>query len=112
MIKPLLNDPGVDFVGEIGHSEKSEFLGGAMALLTPVQWPEPFGLVMIEAMASGTPVIGYARGSIPELVEDGVSGFVVSNVQEAGQAVRAIPALSRRKCRDYFEARFSSTPHV
>ncbi len=108
VIKPLLNDPGVDFVGEIGHSEKNEFLGRAIALLTPVQWPEPFGLVMIEAMASGTPVIGYPRGSVPELVEDGVSGFVVNNVQEAERAVRALPALSRRKCRDYFEARFSS----
>ena len=102
VIKPLLDGPGVEFVGEIGHSEKSEFLGGALALLTPVQWPEPFGLVMIEAMACGTPVIGYPRGSVPEIVEDGVSGFIVRNVQEAVEAVKAVPSLSRRRCRDVF----------
>jgi glycosyltransferase involved in cell wall biosynthesis len=109
VIKPLLNGSGVEFIGEINHSEKSKFLGGAIALLTPVQWPEPFGLVMIEAMACGTPVIGYPRGSVPELVEQGVSGFVVNGVQEAAAAVKAIPMLDRRKCREYFERRFSAS---
>lgn len=108
VIKPLLKGPGVEFIGEIGHSEKNDFLGGALALLTPVQWPEPFGLVMIEAMACGTPVIGYPRGSVPEVIEDGVSGFVVRGVQQAADAVRAVPALSRKRCRDYFERRFSA----
>jgi glycosyltransferase involved in cell wall biosynthesis len=108
VIKPLLNDPGVEFVGEISHSEKNEFLGGALALLTPVQWPEPFGLVMIEAMACGTPVIGFPRGSVPELIESGVSGFVARNVKEAAEMVKALPALSRRRCRDYFERCFSA----
>lgn len=109
VIKPLLNLPGIDFVGEIGHSQKDAFLGGAMALLAPVQWPEPFGLVMIEAMACGTPVICYPRGSVPEVVEDGLSGFVVRNLQQATMAVEAVPALSRKGCRDYFERRFSVT---
>jgi glycosyltransferase involved in cell wall biosynthesis len=109
VIKPLLKEPGIEFVGEIGHSEKSGFLGGAMALLCPIQWPEPFGLVIIEAMACGTPVIAYPRGSVPELVEDGVSGFIVDNAQEAVQAVLAAPALSRKRCREYFERRFSAS---
>ena len=108
VIKPLLKGPGVEFIGEIGHSEKNDFLGGALALLTPVQWPEPFGLVMIEAMACGTPVIGYPRGSVPEVIEDGVSGFIVRGVQQAADAVQAVPALSRKRCRDYFERRFSA----
>jgi glycosyltransferase involved in cell wall biosynthesis len=108
VIRPLLDGSGVDFLGEIGDSEKSEFLGGAMALLTPVQWPEPFGLVMIEAMACGTPVIGYARGSVPEIVEQGVTGFIVSGIQQAAEAVRNVPALSRQSCRDHFVRRFSA----
>ena len=108
IIKPLLNGPGVDFVGEISQSEKSEFLGGALALLCPVQWPEPFGLVMIEAMSCGTPVIAYPRGSIPELVEDGVSGFIVGNISHAVKTVSEAAALSRQQCRDYFERRFSA----
>jgi glycosyltransferase involved in cell wall biosynthesis len=108
VIRPLLDDSGVEFVGEIGDSEKSGFLGGAMALLTPVQWPEPFGLVMIEAMACGTPVIGYARGSVPEIVEQGVTGFIVSGVRQAVEAVRAVAAISRQRCRDHFVRRFSA----
>ena len=79
-----------------------------MALLTPVQWPEPFGLVMTEAMACGTPVIGYARGSVPELVEQGITGFIVSGIQEAVEAVNTVSSLSRQSCRDHFERRFSS----
>lgn len=108
VIRPLLDGPGVEFVGEISDSQKSGFLGEALALLTPVQWPEPFGLVMIEAMACGTPVIGYPRGSVPEIVEDGVSGFIVRGVHQAAKAVRALPALSRLGCREYFERRFSA----
>ena len=108
IIKPLLSGPGVDFVGEISQSEKSEFLGGALALLCPVQWPEPFGLVMIEAMSCGTPVIAYPRGSIPELVEDGVNGFIVRHIPHAANAVSGAAALSRQQCRDYFERRFSA----
>lgn len=107
-IKPLLKTPGIEFVGEIGHAEKGDFLGGAIALLCPIQWPEPFGLVMIEAMACGTPVIAYPRGSVPELVEDGVSGFVVENVRQAARAAMAAPALSRTRCREYFERRFTA----
>jgi glycosyltransferase involved in cell wall biosynthesis len=109
VIKPLLKEPGIEFVGEIGHSEKSDFLGGAMALLCPIQWPEPFGLVIIEAMACGTPVIAYPRGSVPELIEDGVSGFIVDNAQQAAQAAMAASALSRKRCREYFERRFSAS---
>jgi len=109
VIKPLLKEPGIEFVGEIGHSEKSDFLGGAMALLCPIQWPEPIGLVIIEAMACGTPVIAYPRGSVPELIEDGVSGFIVDNAQQAAQAAMAASALSRKRCREYFERRFSAS---
>ncbi len=108
VIKPLLSQPGVEFVGEIGHAEKDEFLGRAIALLCPVQWPEPFGLVMIEAMACGTPVIAYPRGSVPEVVEHGVSGFIVGDAREAAQAAVAAPALSRMRCRRYFERRFGA----
>jgi glycosyltransferase involved in cell wall biosynthesis len=108
VIKPLLKNPGIEFVGEIGHAEKGDFLGGAIALLCPLQWPEPFGLVMIEAMACGTPVIAYPRGSVPELVEHGVSGFIVGDEREAAHAVVAASALSRSRCRHYFERRFSA----
>ncbi len=108
VIKPLLKGPGVDFVGEIGQSEKSDFLGGAMALLCPIQWSEPFGLVIIEAMACGTPVIAYPRGSVPELVEDGTSGFIVHNAKAAAKAAMAASALNRKRCREYFERRFSA----
>ena len=108
VIKPLLRQPGIEFVGEVGHAEKNEFLGRAIALLCPIQWPEPFGLVMIEAMACGTPVVAYHPGSVPEVVEHGVSGFIVGDAREAAQAVVAAPTLSRRRCRKYFERRFSS----
>jgi glycosyltransferase involved in cell wall biosynthesis len=106
-IKPLLNRSFIEFVGEIGEEEKTEFLGNAVALLLPIDWPEPFGLVMIEALACGTPIIGFARGSVPEIVENEVSGFVVDNVDEAVSAVGRVCALSRRKCREAFEKRFS-----
>jgi glycosyltransferase involved in cell wall biosynthesis len=108
-IRPLLHDPLIEFVGEIGDSGKSEFLGGAIALLFPIQWPEPFGLVMIEAMACGTPVIGYRHGSAPEVIDDGVSGFLVDGEDEAVAAVARARTLDRREVRRRFARRFSAT---
>jgi glycosyltransferase involved in cell wall biosynthesis len=106
-IQPLLTDPLVQFVGEIGDADKSEFLGNARALLFPIDWPEPFGLVMIESMACGTPVIAFARGSVPEIVEDGVTGFIVHDIEQAVRAVGRLPELDRRQVRRRFEQRFS-----
>ncbi|MFL5303757.1 MAG: glycosyltransferase family 4 protein [Polyangia bacterium] len=105
-IKPLLADPRIEFVGEIGEAEKQEFLGNASAMLFPVEWPEPFGLVMIEALACGTPVVAFRRGSIPEIIQDGVSGFVVDSVEEAVAATPRAIEIPRAQCRAYFEARF------
>jgi glycosyltransferase involved in cell wall biosynthesis len=99
----------VEFVGEIGDVEKSEFLGNAYALLFPIDWPEPFGLVMIEAMACGTPVVAYRGGAVPELVEPGHTGFIVESMQDAVKAVREVAQLSRKRCRDVFEQRFTAT---
>jgi glycosyltransferase involved in cell wall biosynthesis len=107
-IAPLLHNPHVEFIGEISEGEKSEFLGGAQALLFPIDWPEPFGLVLIEALACGTPVIAYRRGSVPEIIADGDTGFLVDNADEAVAAVRRLRQLSRRRCREVFEARFTS----
>lgn len=109
MIKPLLNDPWTDYIGEIGEGEKDEFLGNAYALLFPIDWPEPFGMVMIEAMACGTPVIAYNQGSVPEVIEEGVTGFIVENLEEAVRAVKMVPSLSRKWCRQVFEERFSAS---
>jgi glycosyltransferase involved in cell wall biosynthesis len=106
-IKPLLSSPLIDFVGEIGIAEKNEFLGNAKALLFPIQWPEPFGLVMIEAMACGTPVIAYPLGSVPEIVRDGVSGYVVQDIDEAVDAIGRLHQLDRRKVRRHFELNFT-----
>jgi glycosyltransferase involved in cell wall biosynthesis len=108
VIQPLLREPGIEYLGEIGEGDKAEFLGRAYALLFPIDWPEPFGLVMIEAMACGTPVIAFQRGSVPEVLEDGVTGYIVSNVDEAISAVERVPALSRATCRAVFEERFSA----
>jgi glycosyltransferase involved in cell wall biosynthesis len=108
MIRPLLSLPGVEFIGEIGDEQKSEFLSGAVALLVPIDWPEPFGLVMIEAMACGAPVIAFNRGSVSEIVEDGVTGFVVEDETSAAAAVREVPSLSRRLIRRRFEERFTA----
>ncbi|HEY2179008.1 MAG TPA: glycosyltransferase, partial [Caulobacteraceae bacterium] len=108
-IRPLLNDPLIEFVGEIGDSKKSEFLGGAIALLFPICWPEPFGLVMIEAMACGTPVIGYPYGSAPEVIDDGVTGFLVGGEDEAVAAIARARTLDRREVRRRFVRRFSAT---
>ncbi|MGH9357788.1 MAG: glycosyltransferase family 4 protein [Terriglobia bacterium] len=108
VIQPLLGHPLIQFMGEIADAEKDEFLGNALALLAPVNWPEPFGLVIIEALACGTPVIAYRRGSVPELVEEGESGFVVEDVDEAVMAVKNIDKLSRVACRQAFERRFTA----
>jgi glycosyltransferase involved in cell wall biosynthesis len=107
-IKPLLEKSAsfVEFVGEVGGATKNEFLGKAKALLFPVDWPEPFGLVMIEAMACGTPVIGWRKGSVPEVIEQGVNGFVVSSVEEAVESVGNLSRVRRDVCREIFEARF------
>lgn len=106
-IRPLLTSPFVDFVGEIGNSEKDKFLGNAKALLFPIQWPEPFGLVMIEAMACGTPVIAYPFGSVPEIIRDGLCGYLVSDIDEAVDAVGRIERLDRREIRRHFEFNFT-----
>jgi glycosyltransferase involved in cell wall biosynthesis len=108
VILPLLAEPGVELVGEIGDREKQAFLGKARALLFPIDWPEPFGLVMIEAMACGTPVIAFRRGSVPEVIEDGVSGFVCDDVEQAVRAVERLPRVSRSACRREFEQRFTA----
>jgi glycosyltransferase involved in cell wall biosynthesis len=106
-IEPLLDHPLVEFVGEIGEREKNAFLGNAYALLFPIDWPEPFGLVMIEALACGLPVIAWRCGSVSEVIDDGVTGFVVDNIADAVKAVERIPELSRTRCREVFETRFS-----
>jgi glycosyltransferase involved in cell wall biosynthesis len=108
VIEPLLTTPLVQFVGEITDRDKGDFLGQAIALLAPVNWPEPFGLAMIEAMACGTPVIAFRRGSIPEVVDESKSGFIVDNVEEAVAAIKNIHQLDRRLCRQTFEQRFSA----
>jgi len=109
VVRPLLADPMVDWLGEIGESAKAEFLGGALAHLFPIDWPEPFGLVMIEAMACGTPTIAWPHGSVPEVVENGITGFVVSSVDEAALAVSACARFDRAGCRAAFERRFVAT---
>jgi glycosyltransferase involved in cell wall biosynthesis len=108
-IEPMLDNPLIDFVGEIGDSEKSDYLGGASALLFPIDWPEPFGLVMIEAMACGTPVIAWNCGSVPEVIDDGVTGFIVKTEDEAIEALARIGSLNRLRIRRVFERRFSAT---
>src|SRR5581483_1862610 len=107
-IRKLFEDPLVEYIGEIGEREKQEFLGNAYALLFPIDWPEPFGLVMIEAMACGTPVIAWPRGSVPEIIRDGDNGFLVESVEAAVAAVARVSALRREDCRRHFEARFSA----
>lgn len=107
-IRPLLKHPLVEFIGEIGDAEKPAFLGGARALLFPIDWPEPFGLVLIEAMACGTPVVAWRCGSVPEVVDEGVSGLIVADEDEAIAAVHAIGTLDRREVRAAFDRRFSA----
>jgi len=107
-ISDMLVDSDVEFVGEIGETDKTEFLGNAAALLFPIDWPEPFGLVMIEAMACGTPVIAFRGGSVTEIVDDGVTGFVVESVDEAVEAWKKIASLDRNKVHERFLERFTS----
>ena len=107
-IRSLLEDPLIEYVGEIGEHEKDQFLGNASALLFPIDWPEPFGLVMIEALACGVPVVALRRGSVPEVIEHGATGFVVDTVDEAIDATRRVAQLDRRQCRAAFERRFTA----
>ncbi|MBR0707984.1 glycosyltransferase family 4 protein [Bradyrhizobium liaoningense] len=109
VIAPMLDGGGVEFIGEINESQKTEFLGNAAGLLFPIDWPEPFGLVMIEAMACGTPVLAFRSGSVAEIVEDGINGRIVESVEEAVQAMPSLLALDRRAIRARFEERFSAT---
>ncbi len=111
-IRHLLDQPLVEFIGEIGEAEKRGFLGGARALLFPIDWPEPFGLVMIEAMACGTPVIAYRRGSAPEVLDEGITGYIVEGQEAAVRAVERVEALDRRRIRAVFEERFTSAVMV
>jgi glycosyltransferase involved in cell wall biosynthesis len=107
-IQPLFDHPLIEFIGEINETQKARLLGGAKAMLFPINWPEPFGLVMIEAMACGTPVIAFRNGSVPEVIDEGQSGFIVNTVKEAVKAVSKIDRLSRASVRELFEKRFSS----
>jgi len=107
-IKPMIQSGNVEFIGEINDKDKSEFLSGAIVLLVPIDWPEPFGLVMIEALACGTPVIAYNRGSVPEIIEDGLTGFIVEDDAGAIGAVDRLGQLSRERIRKRFEERFTA----
>jgi glycosyltransferase involved in cell wall biosynthesis len=110
VVKPMIEaSPLVEFVGEIDEAHKSAFLGDARALLFPIDWPEPFGLAMIEAMACGTPVIGWRAGSVPEIIDDGVSGFIVTSLEEAVHAVGRLPLLKRAAVRATFNRRFTAS---
>jgi len=106
-IEPLLAQPGVEYVGEIGDSEKCEFLGQARALLFPIDWPEPFGLVMIEAMSCGTPCVAWREGSVPEIIREGENGFIVDSIEGAVEAVGRVAELDRARVPASFEQRFS-----
>lgn len=108
-VAPLIaSHPNVEFIGEIDEQRKAEFLGNARALLFPIDWPEPFGLVMIEAMACGTPVIAFRSGSVPEVIDDGLSGYIVTSVGDAAEAVARLDRLDRGKVRATFEERFTA----
>ena len=107
-IRPLLGDPDVEFIGELGESDKQRFLGDARALLFPIDWPEPFGLVMIEALACGTPVIARRRASVPEVIAHGVTGFVCDDENAMAEAVSRLDTIDRATCRDAFDTRFTA----
>jgi len=107
-IEPLLKHPSIEFIGEIGEADKGAFLGDALALLFPIAWPEPFGMVLIEAMANGTPVIAFGHGSVPEIIEDGVTGFIVDDIESAAEAVPLAMRLDRGIIRRRFEERFTA----
>jgi glycosyltransferase involved in cell wall biosynthesis len=100
--------PFVEYIGEITDEQKSAFLSGAIALVVPIDWPEPFGLVMIEAMACGTPVIAFNRGAVPEIIEDGLTGFIVEDETSAVGSIGLLSALSRERIRARFEERFTA----
>jgi glycosyltransferase involved in cell wall biosynthesis len=108
VVSPLLDGPGVEFIGEIGEKDKTAFLGDALALLFPICWPEPFGMVMIEAMACGTPVLAFRAGAVSEVIDNGVTGIIVEDANQAILAVRQAVSLDRRKVRRQFEQRFSA----
>lgn len=108
VVEPLLSEPGVELVGEINERQKTAFLGEAKALLFPIDWPEPFGLVMIEAMACGTPILAFRRGSVPEIIDDGVSGIIVDSLDEAVAALPRVLSLDRRRVRQAFDRRFGA----
>ncbi|MGE5469519.1 MAG: glycosyltransferase family 4 protein [Bacteroidota bacterium] len=108
VLRPLIDGPDVEFIGEIGEAEKADFLGNALAMLFPIDWPEPFGLVMIEAMACGTPVIAWPCGAVPEVIDDGISGFIVKNEEEALKAIDKAMQFDRQRCRRVFEQRFTA----
>jgi glycosyltransferase involved in cell wall biosynthesis len=107
-IEPMLDHDLVEFVGEIGEAEKSAFMGGARALLFPIDWPEPFGLVMIEAMACGTPVVAFRNGSVDEVLEEGVTGFIVESMEAAIDSAKRVGELDRRRVRAEFDRRFTA----
>jgi glycosyltransferase involved in cell wall biosynthesis len=107
-IRKLLEHPLVEYIGEIGDRDKGEFLGNAHALLFPIDWPEPFGLVLIEAMACGTPLIAYSLGSVPEIIDQGTSGFMVNSIDEAVETIGRLGSIDRAICRKIFEQRFSA----
>jgi len=106
-IEPLMDHPLVEYVGELTDAEKDDFLGEAYALIAPFDWPEPFGLVFIESLACGTPVLAYRRGSIPEIIDDGVTGFVCDHLGKMADAVKRVSLLDRHRCRQAFEERFT-----
>ena len=108
VVVPLLQHPLVTYLGEIDDSEKGDFLGNAYALLFPIDWPEPIGLLMIEAMVCGTPVIAYRHGSVPEIMQYGVTGFIIDDMEEAILATERVPTLHRVHCHQWFEQHFSA----
>jgi glycosyltransferase involved in cell wall biosynthesis len=107
IIKPLIDNKQIEFIGEIGHKEKAEFLNNALALLAPIQWEEPFGLYFIEAMACGTPVISFNRGSVPEIIENGKTGFIVNSTKEMASAIKDLDKINRIDCRKHVEGHFT-----
>jgi glycosyltransferase involved in cell wall biosynthesis len=107
-IAPLMDQPHLHYLGEIGEEEKADLLGGALALLFPIDWPEPFGMVVIEALSCGTPVLAWPHGSVPELIEPGVTGWIVDSIDAAVEALAQADAIDRATCRAVFEKRFTA----
>jgi glycosyltransferase involved in cell wall biosynthesis len=107
VIRPLLDHPLIEYIGEINDAEKDDFIGNAYALLAPFDWPEPFGLVFIEALACGTPIVAYRRGSLPELIDQGITGMTCNTFDDLVNAIEQVPNLDRRLCRQAFEERFT-----